>query len=287
MPTAYEQSTTEREIVGGGVEITRVYRVDAPPSSAVVPPIPNVGGTLGGLTVRELSKNRVANNLTDVTVRAYSATASGFLPPPPVDFTDASRAVWSTDTVNIENVIPYATGVTKRVGTVAGGLIIGYWQGNEETVTDDGTIVRLEVTVSSFPQSSWQTIGNQANNIHTIGGRQYKFLQGSTRQIAANSWLINYEWLYDPGTTQILGTVAAGGTHSQVEGQILFPGAGMGYETPTGSTAPADGLMRMPYHGLRYIPSATPAAAPTVLHSVKGTPDPSGYTGLPGVGSLP
>lgn len=289
MPTAREQGYSEQTLQRGGVRKSQTFRVDAPPSLATTAAgIPN---TIDGLPVREVTATRVAQNITDVTITATDSTGASLYPPPPVDITDPNRVVWQTQTVNIENTIPYATSVTQQVINASGETVpYYYWQRNEETVTDDGQIIRLSITRATMTPTDFGLIQDQANNIHTIGGRQYKFLQASTQQVAESAYSVTYEWLSDPGTKQIVGTAPVDGVPADYEGEIIWPGAGIPYlPAPAGSSVAPAGLLRAPFHRLLYVPAVAPIDAgapdglPKVLHTIVGTVDPDGWELLPGV----
>lgn len=285
-------SRDKEELQRGGVQVSETYRVDLPPSQATNDP--GIPSSVDGLPIRRTSVRQVQKNVSDVTLTATDSTGASLFPPPPIDITDPERAAWQTQTVNIENNIPYATSVTQQITNASGEIVpYYYWQRNEETVTDDGMIIRLSIVRVDMTPTDFGIIQQQANNIHVIGGRQYKFLQASTQQVARSAYSVVYEWLSDPGTQQIVGTAPVDGVPNNYEGEIIWPGAGIPYlPTPAGSVVPPAGLLRAPFHRLLYVPAIAPIDAgapdglPSVLHTIVGTIDPNGWNTLPGVSGV-
>lgn len=279
MPTAKLQGRGYSTTPGGGLEYTERFRVDADANTTTIS-LPSLGiSTEGqtlsnGTTVRRVTIDEFTAGISDVVVQASNASASSLTPEPAPDQTDPSRFVWGSSGIAIEIRVPYVTAEPYQYVNVSGATIpLSVFAPNEDVVTDNGVIVDLEVNTGPITPDQFQAVGVQRNKIHTIGSQQLKYINGQTRQISNDTWLINHQWMIDPGTIQINGDGVS----------VRWPGDGLNIVTVPGSDPPPTGFLRAPFHALKYRPATTVNTPGDVLHYRVGDLEPDGWLTLPGV----
>lgn len=191
---------------------------------------------------------------TDVTVEYRALQYGNYSPPPPRDAVDWNSWTYSIQTEEVEMPVFYRTNVDVN------GAIRTTFVNNPSKLLEARPVRSVSITLTAFDFNAQEYLAGQQNKIHTIGGKQLRFICGDAFQRSATAWEITYSWIDDRGTPVM----------------TLAP------DFPT--TVVPWYIARPPHGRLVVVPNADPfdGTVPLIRSVVPYAADPGGHLGLPG-----
>ncbi len=194
--------TMSQEYWGPG-RATRVFRVDTRDQTAALdhPSIPTWGQPhpdLPGLLLfnKQVSYADDGGSACDVTCEYSSPNYSAGSTPPPPPRDDALWTSWSVryDSAEVELPVFYRTNIEVNSQTKVAFLNTPFRS------LETRTIRSVSLTLNELVFSDQEAIAAQANRLHTIQGRKYRFVAGDVIQRGVSAWDVTYTWIDDRGT---------------------------------------------------------------------------------------
>lgn len=176
--------------------------------------------------------------------------------------------------------LPISVLVTEEVGNGTDVVETQIWTLDYLEFPQNLATFEKTIALSSWSESDARTAAQQVDRVHRINGTDMR-LTGFSLLAGRDIWEITYTWEIDEGTPAIpVGFNPAGAP-------VRVPGTTTGGSTIQPLPAPADGLIRDPYHKIEAVPNASGANQPFELwHRREFVEDLAGYQSLPGGGAI-
>lgn len=256
---------------------TRVWEVERPVDAALADPdLPDLNSPWPAapdtdMTLDSYSREEVVKGVLTVVTANYSNDGSGNfgqLVPKKYGFQE-----WTVEYRDTVVSLPAATySPVKKPGPPGSPVLTKkVWILTERRIVETRPVFTVTVLLNRrINLNDHLAIADEVNKIHTIGGRQYRFAAGTSRQINKKTWELNYSWEMDRGT----GVVTGYDVNS-----LWFP------------PAVGTGICRFPYVTLHAVAADDPTIQtsegwPRVKSYNEYTARDTGYLNLPGVGGL-